>query len=126
MKKHKPNFMRDVRFYLANRHRFSFTGSADVTFAFDRNGVDGVTAYKELDSNGKVVATRHPNLATALARTKASVNFHIKLWKDGTSDGGRFVHELAEYLDSIQAPKWVGDALSNTYGNIHIYRKGNT
>ena len=122
MAKHKQRFLRDIVFYLRNRHRFTFTGSPDVEFRYDRNGADGLTAYKRLDSTGKNVATRHPNLATALARTKASVNFHIKQWNEGASDGVFFIHELADYLDEIQAPEWVGEALKR-YGNINTYRK---
>ena len=114
-RKHSPNFLRDVRFYLRNRHRFAFTGSNPVTFDYDPHGADGLTAYKRLDSNGVKVPTKHPLLAQSLAFTKASVNWQIKDWKAGAKDHAFFVHELRHYLASINAPDWVYKALEPHY-----------
>ena len=116
MKRHSPAFMRDVRFFLRNRHRFTFTGSADVVYTYDRNGIDGIAAYKALDSQGRMRATRHPTLAQTLTRTKASVNFHVKMWKDGAKDMGFTPDELNSYLSEINAPTWVRDAIGKAYG----------
>lgn len=118
-RKHKANFMRDVRFYLRNRHRFTFTGSEPVRFDYDRNGVDGLTAYKRLDSDGIMVATRHPLLASTLARVKASVNFQVKEWKAGYSDMAITVPEMKDYLEEIGAPAWLYKAIDG--GGSHTY-----
>ena len=111
MMKHKEKFLKDVRFYIKNRHRFTFTGSVWIEFPFDENGVDGLTAYKKLDSNGIIVKTRHPVVAQTLSRVKASINFQIKEWKSGLKEETVFKHEMIPYLEEIGAPSWVWKAL---------------
>lgn len=113
--KHKEKFLKDVRFYLKNRHRFIFTGSPYVEFPVDVNGIDELTAFKMMDSNGKLIPTRHPNLATTLLRVKASVNFQIKEWKLGIRDGLFGKWESKVYLSSIDAPDWVWKALNSKW-----------
>lgn len=110
--KHKEKFLKDVRFYIKNRHRFTFTGSQWIEFPFHQSGVDGLTAYKSWDSNGVIVATRHPMIAQTLSRVKASINFQIKEWKAGTKEGTLFEIEMISYLDEIEAPDWVLKAIN--------------
>ena len=110
--KHKEKFLKDVRFYIRNRHRFTFTGSEWIQFPFSRTGVDGLTAYKKWDSNGITVETRHPVIAQTLSRVKASVNFQIKEWKAGVKDRTLFGYEIISYLNEIEAPDWVLKAIN--------------
>lgn len=127
MAKHKQRFIRDVRFYLMNRHRFTFSGSTAPTFVFDTDGVDGVTAYKILDSHGKNVPTRHPLLASSLAQTKASINFQIKEWAHGVGNYLDCFYDLDLYWQSIGAPSWVHDAVLNTvFANDPSFGDSNT
>ena len=119
--KHKERFIRDVKFYLHNRHIFTFTGSSYLQFQHDSNGVDGLVAYRKWDSEGKIVSTRHPILAETLVRVKASVNLQIKEWKSGIRDANKLdflivnPHEMRLYLDGINAPEWVWKSIKPFY-----------
>lgn len=95
-----------VRFAIKNRHVFDFTGSPLVEFQFG-DGVNGIRAFKKFDETGKQVPTKHPRLAECLYTVKASINLHIKMWKEGLAEGTFAGAELREYLNEKNAPEWV-------------------
>jgi hypothetical protein len=83
------NNKRDIYFYLKNRNEFCFSGtlSPDFTPIYSKSGVNGLTAFISIDSQGKNIPTKHPRLLESLLLTKASVNFQIKQWAQGRADG---------------------------------------
>lgn len=107
--RYSDNFLRDVRFYLGNRHRFTFFGGIVQAPLFDRTGVSGVEAFWLFDTTGRHVPTKHPRLFVALMRTKKSINWHIKAWADGFWD---MCEQISFYLNEIvNCPTWVESAL---------------
>lgn len=107
MARYSSGFERDYTFYFANLDRFDFSGSPPPTVEHDPQGPDAKRCFHVYDSTGKLRACREPELLQRLLLTKASVNFHIKQWAQGRSDGTFPGIEFAEYLDSINAPEWV-------------------
>lgn len=107
--RYSDNFVRDVHFYLQNRHRFTFFGGIVPPPPFDRTGVSGVRAFWLFDTKGRSVPTRHPRLFVALMRTKKSINWHIKEWADGFED---MLEPIAYYLNGFtNPPAWVEASL---------------
>lgn len=107
--KYSDNFVRDVRFYLRSRHRFTFFGGIVPPPPLDRTGVSGVKAFWLFDTKGRSVPTRHPRLFVALLQTKQCVNGHIKMWSEGFLDMLEPIsHYMAQFIDP---PAWVETSL---------------
>lgn len=107
-RRYSKSFKRDIRFYLSNRHRFSFFGGLLPLVVYDPAGVDGVRCFFEIDSSGKYLATKHVRLVRALLACKKSINWHLRMWAEGYDD----VREGVEfYLSEFKNPPgWVGSA----------------
>lgn len=105
MKYSKSN-ERDFLFYLKGRHVFHFSGTANPAYLpiYDKNGADGKKAFFSIDNNGKNILTKHPNLLTSLLLTKASVNFHIKMWAEGRTDGTLPLIEFSQRIAQQKYP----------------------
>lgn len=107
--RYSDNFMRDVRFYLQNRHKFIFFGGIVASPQFARAGISGVEAFRLFDSTGCRVPTKHPRLFIALMRTKKSVNWHIKEWADGFHD---MFESITYYVRQfVDPPSWIEGAI---------------
>lgn len=76
--------------------------------------MNGILAFKTFDSTGKYVKTKHPLLASCLHNVKASLNLHIKMWKEGIRDGTFTGNEIREYAMSYGSPLWVIDIINKT------------
>jgi len=120
MKKYNPNFERDVKWYLSVRHIFNFDGTVvycnkkgNPLIVYDRNGVDGKEAFFQWDSNGKVMATKHPNLLHALLKTKGSCNLHIKEYAEDRDSGVMGKIEMRAMCIYWKAPSWFRQAIEN-------------
>jgi len=117
MRKYKPNFIRDVKWYLSVRHLFDFDGRTneyhDSRVVLDSSGVDGVRAFHILDSTGKIKPTKHPNILKALLKTKGSVNLHIKMYAEDRASGLLPKIEFDELLKVIDAPDWFKNAVES-------------
>ena len=117
-KKISDRFIRDVRFYLRNRHRFEISGRVIPDIVYSRTSLNGLRAFMLYDSQGKLVPTKHPNILRTLITTKASVNLHIKMWKQGVTDLGFFTSEWHEYCDMLDAPDWFRYSFMKEYSNM--------
>lgn len=65
------------------------------------------------ESTGELLSCCEPKLLEELITTKGSVNLHIKMWVQGIGLGVLFWSELEEFLQEINAPKWVLKAVRN-------------
>ena len=111
--KYSPAFKRDAAFYWRNRRKFTFFGNHLPEIQTDRQGVDGVRCFFDIDSRGKYRPTRHPRIVRALLRTKKSVNWQISDWADGAGDMGE---PLSYYMAEFnQPPDWVLATLRNQF-----------
>lgn len=118
--RYSDNFVRDVRFYLRNRHKFTFFGGIVEQPPFSRIGFDGVEAFWVFDTKGRSIPTRHPRIFVALMRTKKSVNWHIKEWADGFYD--MFESILYYVHQFVKPPGWVEGAIRGAVARAAIKR----
>jgi len=113
MKYSKAN-ERDFRFYLSNRKSFKFSGTLNpVQPIYSKKGINGKAAFFSIENNGKNKPTKHPNILSALLLSKASVNFHIKMWAEARTEGTLPYHELLEIQKEFNVPDWVVKAVEN-------------
>lgn len=79
-KKYSKNFERDYAFYLKNIEHFNFSGTRMPRHKaiYSKDGVTAKQAFHSIESDGKNIPTKEPQLLDQLLLTKASVNFHIK------------------------------------------------
>lgn len=115
--KYSDNFVRDVRFYFRNRHRFVFFGGVVRQPPYSRKGVSGIEAFRLFDSNGRLVPTKHPRLFVALMRTKKSINWHIKEWADGFED--MFESVLYYVYQFVDPPPWIRCSLEGAIERVY-------
>lgn len=110
--KYTKNFDRDFDWYLSVRHDFSFSGSIGEEILYSKNGVDGKEAFLLLDSQGKRVATRHPNILKSLLKTKGGVNLHIKMYAEDRASG-TLPKDLfyIEIIKPLKCPDWFVEAV---------------
>lgn len=125
MKKFKPTFEKDYNFYLANRHAFDFSGS-DIkaqyaSLVMDEKGKTAKECFHKLDSEGKLLPCKEPELLLDLLKCKAAVNLQIKIWAESRAEYTLSLFELKEYLDHYQAPEWVLKAVEKQ--KVKIIRK---
>ena len=114
---------KSIDFYWRVRKEFTFSGDhlrgdkdEILTIPNNLKGIDGFKAFKRYDSEGILPPTRHPNIVYALLKTKASVNFHIKLYATDRAKGFLCRLELQEEVyDAFNPPQWFKDAIENQY-----------
>lgn len=118
MKKYNQNFERDVKWYLTMRHKFNFDGSSQYfnrkgenLIQYSPNGVDGIEAFFQWDSNGKIVKTKHPNLLHTLLKVKGSTNLHIKMYAEDRAKCNFNKIEFRALCIKFKAPTWFRQAV---------------
>lgn len=96
VKNYSQNFERDYSFYLNNIQHFTFCGTMIPKFKAisEATGKTAKDVFYSIDSNGKNIPCREPELLDNLLLCKASVNFHIKQWAEGRVDGTLPYYEL--------------------------------
>jgi hypothetical protein len=121
---YSSNFIRDIKFYISNRHVFNFDGSkyyynkkGESLIQFDKKGVDGIKAFNEYDKGGKILKTKHPNILHTLLKAKGSVNLNIKMWKEDYNniwDCGRLLPypDVIQIMEQYNCPNWVHKAIT--------------
>jgi len=119
MARYSKNFERDWAFYINNRKRFNFSGSNAPDVGFDEKGVSAKKAFLFYDSQGKIKPTKEPNLLREIFITKASVNLHIKMWAKGRAEGTFPKQEFGNYMNEINAPEWVSEAVNRQVKKIY-------
>lgn len=113
------NFERDFAFYQNVITKFSFSGISNnaVISRFclteDIDGISTKEAFYRLDSTGRCGSCIDVNGVVALLQTKKSVNLHCKMWAEGLKDYSITKDELFTYLESLDAPNWVYDSITN-------------
>lgn len=139
-RKFSPQFERDYKFYLSNKHIFTIPGSFikndfgiqypgepeliqkdedgnDVVIPFSipysASGKDAKRCFYLLDTNGEKHPCSEPQLLVEILTCKAAVNLQIKLWAQGRADCTLFKFELEEWLADFKAPEWVLKAIEN-------------
>ena len=129
----------DFTFYLKNRKEFIFSGTLEAKHKAIKGTATALEAFYSIDTYGKNIGTKHPNLLNSILQTKASLNFQIKQWAQGRADGTLPLSELIggnnvktlhwvngepKYYSSIakkyNLPHWVIDAVEKQ--KIKFYR----
>jgi len=115
--KYSKNFERDWKFYTCNLNVFNFAGKPAPEIVQDfGDGLDAKECFCIYDTTGELKPCTKPQLLQSVLVCKASVNLHIKLWVQGIIHSVLGLHELGEYLDSLNAPGWVMKAVINQAG----------
>lgn len=117
--KYSENFNRDFNYYLSSRHIFNFDGRLDRDIVFDKNGISGKQCFHKFDSEGKLVATKHPNLVKALLKTKGSINLHIKMWKEDRNNGCLPRYEFNLIVKEYNLPEWAVKAVNKDMDEVY-------
>ena len=124
--KYSNGFERDFKFFMRMRRDFTFSGdylrlkSGEVIqITHDINGADGKRAFHIYDSTGKIVPTRHPRLFYTLLKTKASTNFHIKMYAETRATGELGMIEFRGMCIKWKAPFWFRDAVEKQKVNYY-------
>ena len=99
-------------------NRFEFCGRDNFTnkkgdnlIVFDENGVNAKESFFIFDSNGQIFSTNEPYLLKNLYKSKASINFHIKMWAEGRRDFTLSKVEFLRYCRQNRFPLWVFKAV---------------
>ena len=113
--------MTDFGWYIKMRHVFNFDGKDEyyvknkgnpiVAFVYDKNGIDGLQSFNQIDTFGKQVKTKHPNIVKTALKTKGSINLHIKMYAEDLTKGLLFLHEIDEWVKDWNAPSWFKEAI---------------
>lgn len=122
----------DFIFYLKNRNNFTFSGTLDAKYKAIKGNYTALESFYSIDTHGKNIGTKHPNILNSVLQTKASINFQIKQWAQGRADGTlplsefiglndvktlHWVNGEPRYYNSIveqfNLPNWVIDAVEN-------------
>jgi hypothetical protein len=113
LKKYNKNFQRDVKWYLQMRNILNFDGCSEYInkkgksiIIYDKNGVSGIEAFFQYDSNGIIKPTKHVNLLYTLLKVKGSVNLHIKMYSEDRAKNILSLNELKELSETFKAPEW--------------------
>jgi len=72
----------------------------------DKNGVDGIEAFYNIDTLGKILPTKHPTLLRRLLKTKSSINLFIDMYADDRSKGRLPLIEFRGMCIQWKAPEW--------------------
>ena len=112
------NFDRDFNWYLRMRHLFDFDGVENYynkkgieIVQYSRDGVSGRKAFYLWDSQGKIVATKHPNIFRTLLKVKGSCNLHIKMYAEDRASGNFGFTEFRGLCFKFRAPDWFREAV---------------
>lgn len=100
---------------------FKRDGWVEPMFTFDKNGLDGKRAFFEIDTYGKTVKTKHPNLLLALLKTKGSVNLHIKMYAEDRAACNWGAIEFRALCIKFKAPDWFRQAVERQKFNYGMY-----
>jgi hypothetical protein len=91
-------------------HIFNLVSEQQIVY--DKDGVDGVEAFHSIDSIGKSIPTRHPNILKTLLKTKGSVNLHIKMYAQSMGEGTINKIEFRAWcIYCWQSPDWFRTAV---------------
>ena len=96
--------------YLRLSKFFSFAG-CDIVVHIDRNGIDAVEAFFEMESNGKLLPTKHPNIFKRLLNCKASVNLHIRMYAEDRAKGYLPKKVFQGMITEMNLPSWFINAV---------------
>lgn len=110
MNRFSARFERDWAFYTALPLRFH--GGIIPLTALDPAGADAKEAFWRLDSTGVTPPCREPEALRAARQAKASLNWHIKVWREGIAEGTFTSAEIIADLEThTVVPPWVREAL---------------
>lgn len=110
---YSKNFERDYNWYLKHKNEFKFCGTRipKYTAISDNEGYSAKEVFYSIDSQGKNLKCREPELLNNLLLCKASINFHIKaLWSEGIKDGSTKAFEL---INEFELLDWMVESLKN-------------
>ena len=96
--------------YLRLSKFFSFAGCA-IDVISNATGVDAIEAFFEIESNGKLFPTKHPNILRRLLICKASVNLHIQMYAEDRAKGYLPKKVFQEMVAEMNLPDWFMDAV---------------
>lgn len=119
----KNTILSDESWLLKSRHIFKFSPKHINHSNFDRNGVNGLKAYKERESTGTILPTKHLRIFNCLIKIKGAINFQIKQWAEALLYGYQTKYELEEYLTSINAPEWILKATNRLKYKLYFENK---
>ena len=114
MRKYSKNFERDYALYtkLVSEGCFTFTGSTDkeilAKVTETPNGLTAKEAFFVLDSTGQPVETSELLILKNILVGKASINLHIKIWKEMIQKHLLTIEELK--IDYPWMEEWVWKA----------------
>ena len=111
--KYSKGFERDFKFYQHNMDRLTFSGQYKPVASYAENGPDAKRAFFIYDSQGVLKPTKEPELLSKLISCKKSVNFHIKQWAAGYSEGTLLLLDLCDIQRDFKAPQWVIKAIKH-------------
>jgi len=104
----KLETLEQIYWFLSKRKVFNFDGKFDEVIEFDRNGLNGVEAFYNVDANGKkeIIPTRHPNIYTTLMKVKSSCNLNIKMYAEDRASGVLPKMLFDELCVELGLPEW--------------------
>lgn len=112
--KYSDNFNNDFNWYIKVRKIMDFDGQPyNTDVKYDPNGVDAKRAFFLLDSQGKLMPTKHPLLLRQLIKTKGGVNLHIKMYAEDRAKGYLPSIEFDEICKEYSVPLWFIKAVEN-------------
>lgn len=87
------------------------TKKGNEIIQYDKNGVDGVEAFYQFDSRGRIIPTKHPNILLTLLKSKGSCNLHIKMYAEDRASCNMSLIEFRALCIYFKAPKWFREAV---------------
>jgi len=106
----------DFKFYFKYRKERKFCGQELHKFKFNRNGINAVEAFIEIDQKGNgQVETRHPRILASVFNCKKSINWQIKEWASGCAHFYFSIYEILQepIFKDQNTPKWLEKSLRN-------------
>lgn len=85
----------------------------------DKDGVDGVEAFFNIDSKGIVLPTKHPNILKSLLKTKGSINLHVAMYSEDRAKGRFPLTEFRALCIKWKAPEWFYFAVEKSKNRIY-------
>jgi len=112
--KYSEAFERDWNWYYKWKDVFTFSGKPLKFIAIeDKNGVSAKEAFYKIDSNGKNIPTKEPELLNQILLCKASVNFNIKMWAEDRGKGCLGKLEFQNIIKEYELLPWMVEAVEN-------------
>jgi len=90
--------------------------------SYDSNGAQALSCWYALDTHGKKMPCREPELLDKALSGKASWNLQIKMWAETVAEGLLFQEELFEYCYGL--PRWITRATLNQSQKIFKEKYG--